>query len=408
MGVPQHRYIRASKYPSPSESPSEEASSISDGSIIVGVTPQTLQRIRLYFHGLWQIKEPISLPFQDTQIVTFDDSVLPVNGLSQALARKRFYPHDSDHNDQSGSNFPRGRHNLGPGQRQQSGSMTFNWKQTIMAMLAILVIPQWRRLFSPSDISHSPQFPIQRSMVELANTVDSMPGMLANIMEGLHDYIGICRPSSVFLNDGQLPAYTRMKKQGWPCSDTYLSYPDLVIMNLPEALQNLEYYLISSFLSLNNVSELDLQLSLILQKLDLRAKEYTYNETELLLAWRYLRHLRGETQRRVEELEACHALLKRILLTRYGREGREYAAKVFLHLSPTSKDDLDISALISITLGIENRETARSHMGGLWRHIERSNRGRDYDVGFPSIEEQLEILIFARRGRFRSSDTRDS
>ncbi|KAF5530756.1 hypothetical protein FPHYL_14032 [Fusarium phyllophilum] len=211
--VVQGRYIRASKSPSPSEPFSEAPSSSCDDSspepspdqdmypdlpeytlfeVIVGVTPQTFQCIRLYFHRLWQIEEPISLRFQDTQIVTFDDSVIPVNRLSQALAKKDLYPDDDPYfNDQGGPNLPRGRDNRGPGQRRQSRSVTSNWKQAILAVLAILLIsPQWRRLFSSSNVSHSPPFPIQRPIVELANTVNSMPGMLADITESLDDYKG--------------------------------------------------------------------------------------------------------------------------------------------------------------------------------------------------------------------------
>ncbi|KAF4444313.1 hypothetical protein FACUT_756 [Fusarium acutatum] len=103
--------------------------------VIVGVTPQTFHCIRLYFHRLWQIEEPISLRFQHTQIVTFDDSVIPVNGLSQDLDKKGFYPDDDpDFNDQGKSNLPRGRDNRGSGQRRERRSVTSNWKEAIMAM----------------------------------------------------------------------------------------------------------------------------------------------------------------------------------------------------------------------------------------------------------------------------------
>ncbi|RKL32599.1 hypothetical protein BFJ72_g10542 [Fusarium proliferatum] len=160
--------------------------------VTVGVTPQTFQCIRLYFHRLWQIEEPISLRFQETHIVTFDDSVIPVNALPQALGKKDIYPDDdADHNDQGGPNLPRSRDNRGAGQRRESRSVTSNWKQAILAMLAILlIIPQWRCFYSSSKISYSPPFPVQRPIVELANTVHLMPGMLVDIMEDLGDYRG--------------------------------------------------------------------------------------------------------------------------------------------------------------------------------------------------------------------------
>ncbi|KAF5694840.1 hypothetical protein FDENT_969 [Fusarium denticulatum] len=159
--------------------------------VIVGVTPHTFQCIRIYFHRLWQIEEPISMRFQDTQIVTFDDSVISVHGLSQALAKRNLYADDDDnpdHDDQGGSNLPRGRDNRGPGQARRSGSMSFNWKQAILAILTILlIIPQWRRFFSLPDIPYNLPFPIHRPIVEVAKTVISMPGMLANIMETIDD-----------------------------------------------------------------------------------------------------------------------------------------------------------------------------------------------------------------------------
>ncbi|PNP85001.1 hypothetical protein FNYG_01698 [Fusarium nygamai] len=488
--VVQSRYTRAFESPSPLGPPSDTSSSGSDGSspgpppdqdmypdqpeytlfeVILGVTPQTFQCIRLYFHRLWQIEEPISLRFQDTQIVTFDDSIIPVHGLSQALAKRDLYPEDDDDpdfNDQGPSNLPRGRDNREPGQQRDSRSMTSNWKQAILAMLAILlIIPQWRRFFSSSGITHSPPFPIHRPIVELANTVNSMPGMLVDITESLDDYKGnlssmIAVPERWALaclhkdEEAGMPLFSKnrlnkavcdagLKEYGkateddahdlishskdlrnaiqdasyriedvarvvkqdlephirtvldscienltmdWyhdqgPSNDsasvylealcdekrghwkysldssisaknTYLGDPDLVVMNLPEALQNLERYLTMAFLSLKKVSELDLQLYLILQKLNLMAGKYTNNETELWWTRLSLRHLRGETQRRNEELEAFQVLLKRLISMHYGREGREYAAKVFSDLPETSMDTLDMSALISIALGI--------------------------------------------------------
>ncbi|CVL03875.1 uncharacterized protein FPRN_11959 [Fusarium proliferatum] len=119
--VVQNRYSRASKSPSPLESPSVASSSSCDDAssglspeqgmypglpeytlfeVTIGVTPQTFQSIRLYFHRLWQIEKPISLRFQDTYIVTFDDSVIPVNALPQSLDKKDVYPDDdADNND---------------------------------------------------------------------------------------------------------------------------------------------------------------------------------------------------------------------------------------------------------------------------------------------------------------------
>ncbi|KAG5756106.1 hypothetical protein H9Q72_012340 [Fusarium xylarioides] len=411
--VVQGRCIRASMSPSPPESSSGEPSSSCDDSspgplpdqdmypdlpeytlfeVIVGVTPQTFQCIRLYFHRFWQIEEPISLRFQDTQIVTFDDTVIPVNGSSRALAKKDLYPDDDDPdlNDHGNFNLPRCRDNRGPGQRRESRSVTSNWKQAILAMLAILlIITQWRRLFSPSDIPHSPPFPIQRPILDLANTVNLVPGMLADITESLDNYKGdlssrIAVPERWALaclhkdEEAGMPLFnasyriedvTRVVKENleahirtvldafienlamdwyhargpsndsasiylealgneksnhWKYSsdssisakDTYPRYPALVVMNLPEALQNLERYLTMAFISLKKVFEMDLQLSLILHKFNLRAEKYPYSETELSWAWRSLGHLRGETQRRSEELKAFQILLKRLLWMR--------------------------------------------------------------------------------------------
>lgn len=485
--------------------------------VTVGVTPQTFQSIRLYFHRLWQIEEPISLRFQDTHIVTFDDSVVPVNALSQALAKKDFYPdndHD-DHNDQGGPNLPRSRDNRGAGQRRESRSVTFSWKQAILGMLAILlIIPQWRRFFSSSNISHSPPFPVQRPIVELANTVHSMPGTLADIMESLGDYRGnlssmIAVPerwalaclqkdeeagmplfSKNRLNkavcDAGLKNYARLKESDAPdlvshlkdlrnaiqdasfhvenvarvvrqnlephlgsfldscvgnltvrlhhakdpSRDTasiylealakekalYRKYTqavsvdgnendekshELVSMNIPEALQNLQRSLTNAFLSINKVSGPAFHLSLMLQRFDLTTTTDTPENIRLSCAIGSLRHLRGEIQRRVEELEAFQVLLKRVLSARYGIEGREYDSKVFPEMSLASIDTLDMSSLISIALGITDSETARSHMGGLWRHVGWHNGERDYDLSFPSREKQVDALKFAAGGRFR-------
>ncbi|KAF5591862.1 hypothetical protein FPCIR_5930 [Fusarium pseudocircinatum] len=108
------------------------------------------------------------------------------------------------------------------------------------------------------------------------------------------------------------------------------------------------------------------------------------------------------------ELEAFQVLLKRLIWKRYGREGREYVAKMFSDLPETYMDVLDMSALISIALGIEDSVTARSNMGGLWRQIGRSNGKRDFDVSFPSRDKQRDALRFAAGGRSSGSDLRGS
>ncbi|KAF5620885.1 uncharacterized protein FTJAE_11510 [Fusarium tjaetaba] len=542
--VVQNRYTQAFESPSPSGSPSQASSSGSDDlspgpppdedmypdqpeytlfEVVVGVTPQTLQCIRLYFHRLWQIEAPISLRFQDNQIVTFDDSIIPVHGLSRALAKRDLYSedyHKPDLDGQGPSNLPRGSDNRGPGQRQDSRSMTFNWKQAILAMLAILlIIPQWRRFFPSSSFSHSPTFPIHRPVVEVANTVNSMPGILADITETLEDYKGnlssmIAVPERWALaclhkdEEAGMPLFSKnrlnkavcdaglkeyekaterdahdlisrlkdlrnaiqdasyriehlaramgdnlephiravlrscienltmdwheqrepsdftfwylvplvkQKRSHWKyTSDSSITAEDsylrtkLVTMNLPEALQNLEHHLTITFLSLKKVSELDLQLSVVLQKLNLTAEKHTNNETRLSWARLSLHHLRGEVQRRNEELEAFQVLLKRLIWRLYGSEGQEYVAKTFPDLPETSVDTLDMSALISIALGIQDSETARSNMGGLWRQIGWSNGGRDFDISFPSRDKQREALRFAAGGRFRGSDLGDS
>ncbi|KAF5535434.1 hypothetical protein FNAPI_12077 [Fusarium napiforme] len=544
--VIQNRYTRAFESPSPSGSPSQASSSGSDDlspgpppdedmypdqaeytlfEVVVGVTPQTFQCIRLYFHRLWQIEAPISFRFQDNQIVTFDDSITPVHGLSRALAKRDLYSDDNnehDFDDQGPSNLPRGRDNRGPNQWRDTQSVTSNWKQAILAMLAVLlIIPQWRRLFSPSSISHSPQFPVHRPVVEVANTVNSMPGILADITETLEVYKGnlssmiavperwalaclhkdeeagvplfsknrlnkaVCdaglkeyakatesdahdlasqvkqlrsaiRDASYRIEDTArvvkqdlephirtvlnsctenltmhryyaqgpsggstsvyLEALNNEKIGHWkPSLDSSISakgtdlrHPDLVTMNLPDALWNLEYYLTMAYLSLKEVSELDLQLFLILRKLNLTADKYTTHDTELSWGRLSLHHLRGEVQRRIEELEAFQVLLKRLIWRRYGREGQEHVAKMFPDLPETSVDTLDMSALISIALGIQDSDTTRIHTGGLWRRIGGSNGGRDFDVSFPSRDKQREALRFAAGSRFRGSDSGDN
>ncbi|KAF5966367.1 hypothetical protein FCOIX_12565 [Fusarium coicis] len=544
--VVQNRYTRAFDSPSSSGTPSDEISSGSDDSspgpppdedmypdqpeytffeIIVGVTPHTVQCIRLYFHRLWQIEAPISFRFQDAQIVTFDDSIIPVHGLSRALAKRDLYPDDDgepDFNDQGPSNLPRGRDNRGSDQQRDSRSMTSNRKQAILAILAILlIIPQCMRFFSSSSISNSPAFPIHRPIVEVANTVNSMPAILADITKTLEDYKGnlsfkiavperwaiaclhkdeeagmplfsknglnkaVCdaglkeyekatesdardfishlkdlrnaiRDASYRIEDvarvvkqdldphirtvlnscienlikdwyhGQEPpidsasiylkALGNEKRGRWICAsdssisakDTYLRPADLVTMNLPDALRNLEHYLTIALLSLEKMPDLDFQISLILDKLNLTGEKYTINNTELSWGRLSLRHLRGEAQRRNEELEAFQVLLKHMIRKRYGREGQDYIAEELSGLPETSMDALDRSALTSIALGIEDSETARSHIRGLWRQMGRSNGGRDFDVSFPCRKKQREALGFAAGGHFRGSGLRDS
>ncbi|KAF5586811.1 hypothetical protein FPANT_7104 [Fusarium pseudoanthophilum] len=542
MVVP-NRYTRAFESPSPSGSSSQASSSsgsddLSPGpppdedmhpdqpeytffEIIVGVTPQTVQCIRLYFHRLWQIEAPISIRFQDAQIVTFDDSIIPVDRLSQALAKRDLYPddnHEHDFDGQGPSNWPRGRDYGGPGQQRQRQSMTSNWKRAILAMLAfLLIIPQWRRFFPSSSISHSPNFPIHRPVVEVLNTVNSMPGILADITETLEDYKGnlssmiavperwalaclhkdeeagmplfsknrlnkaVCDAGlkeyetatesdahdlishlkdlrnaiqdasyriegvarvvglnlephiraviNSYINDLTMDWHREQKESNdftflylvplgkkkqshWKYTsdspiateDSYLR-TELVAMNLPEALQNFERHLTTAYLSLEKLSELDLQLSVVLKKLNLAAEKCTNNETKLSRARLSLRHLRGETQRRNEELEAFQVLLKRLVLRRYGREAHDYMAQELSDLPETSMDALDMSALISIALGIADSDTARNNFGGL---IGRSSGGRDFDVIFPSRDKQRDALRFATNGRSRGSNLRDS
>ncbi|KAF5694841.1 hypothetical protein FDENT_970 [Fusarium denticulatum] len=85
-----------------------------------------------------------------------------------------------------------------------------------------------------------------------------------------------------------LEALCNEKRNHWKYSpdssisakETYVR-PGLVTVDLPGALQNLERYLTIAFLSLKEVSRLDLQLSPILQTFNLRAEKYTHSETEL-------------------------------------------------------------------------------------------------------------------------------
>ncbi|CVL06898.1 uncharacterized protein FMAN_11991 [Fusarium mangiferae] len=180
---------------------------------------------------------------------------------------------------------------------------------------------------------------------------------------------------------------------------------ELVTMNIPEALQNLERSLTIAFLSINEVSGPAFHLSLMLQRFDLTTTADTPENISLSWAIWSLRHLRGEIQRRVEELEAFRVLLKRVISVRYGIEGREYASEVFPEMSLASMDTLDMTALISIALGIAHSETARSHTGGYigWRSGERN-----CDLNFPSREKQRDALKFAAGGRFRGRGSRDS
>ncbi|CVL03873.1 uncharacterized protein FPRN_11958 [Fusarium proliferatum] len=180
---------------------------------------------------------------------------------------------------------------------------------------------------------------------------------------------------------------------------------EFVTMNIPEALQKLERSLSNAYLSINKVSGPAFHLSLMLQRFDLTTTTDTQENIRLSRAIGSLRHLRGEIQRRVEELEAFRVLLKRVLSARYGIEGREYASEVFPEMSLDSMDTLGMSALISIALGIADSESARGHTGG---HIRWRSGERDFHPNFPSREKQCDALKFAAGGRFRGWGSRDS
>ncbi|KAG9498286.1 hypothetical protein J7337_011182 [Fusarium musae] len=420
--VVQNRYTRACESPSPSRSPSEDSPSSSDDlspgppppdedmypdqpeytffEIIVGVTPHTVQCIRLYFHRLWQIEAPISFRFQDAQIVTGNLSSMITVSERWALACL--------HKD------------------EEAGMPLFS-KNRLNKAVCDAGLKEYEKateIDARDFISHLKD--LRNAIQDVSYRIEDVARVIKQDLEPCRTVLNSCIEN--LIKDwyhGQGPSidsasvYLKVlgneKRGHWKCAsdssinakDTYLRPADLVTMNLPDAIRNLEHYLTIALFSLEKMLELDFQLFPILRKLNLTGEKYAINRTELLWARLSLRHLQGEAQRRSEELEAFQVLLKCRLWRRYGRAGREYVAKLFPDLPETFIDTLDVPALISIALGIEDSETARRHMGGLWQQIGRSNGGRDFDVSFPCREKQREALRFAAGGRFRGLDSRD-